>query len=138
MARRDYLFMETDSHSVQEGQRRGMQAEIASMDGNRLLNTNMDDLVAYFADKYGIEAPELLEDQMSADQHEAQRDVSGDPNRMAYFRGDRGPVMVTGTTVWPARRNGSRSETAPESVCEMDSVEMRPGSEAGAGPFMNR
>jgi hypothetical protein len=99
MERRDYLFMETDSHSVQEGQRRGMQAEIASMDGNRLLNTNVDDLVAYFADKYGIEAPELLEDQMSADQHEAQRDVSGDPNRMAYFLGDRGPVVVTGTEI---------------------------------------
>jgi hypothetical protein len=99
MARREYLFTQADSHSVQENQRRGMQGEIASMDGNRLLNTNTDDLVAYFAEKYAIEVPELLEDQMSVDQREAQRDVSGDPRRMAYYMGDRGPVTVTGTEI---------------------------------------
>lgn len=99
MARGDYLFMQVDSFSVQEHRCLGMQSEVASMDGNRLLNTNVDDLVAYFAEKYGIEVPELLEDQMSADQREAQRDVSGDPRRMAYYMGDRGPVMVTGTEI---------------------------------------
>ena len=99
MARRDYLLIETDSFSVQENQRRVMQAEIASMDGNRLLNTNIDDLVAYFAGKFGIEVPSLLEDEMTVDQREAQRDVSGDPRRMAYHLGRGGPVMVTGTEI---------------------------------------
>jgi len=99
MARGDYLFVETDSFAVQEGQRKGMQSEIGSMEGNRLLNTNVDDLVTYFSEKFAIDVPDLLEDKMSVDQREAQRDVSGDPRRMAYHLGQGGPVMVSGTEI---------------------------------------
>ena len=100
MARGDYLFMEADAFSVQDSQRKGMQAEIAAMDGARLLNTNVDDLVSYFAEKFGIEVPTLLEDDMSLDQREAQRDVSGDPMRLAYHLGRGGPVMVAGAEIF--------------------------------------
>jgi hypothetical protein len=41
----DLLFVEADSFSVQDHQRKAVEAEIADMDGNRLLNTNVDDLV---------------------------------------------------------------------------------------------
>jgi hypothetical protein len=100
MARGDYLFVESDSFTVQDHQRRAMQAEVASMDGNRLLNTNIDDLASYFADKFGVEVPELLEAEKNVDQREAQRDVSGDPNRVFFYGHDRGgPFMMTGTEI---------------------------------------
>jgi hypothetical protein len=94
----DLLFVEADSFSVQDHQRKSVEAEIANMDGNRLLNTNVDDLVGYVVEKYRIDVPELDEANMSVDQRESRQDVSGDPRRMAYFVND-GPVHVTGTEV---------------------------------------
>ncbi len=76
-----------------------MQSEIAGMDANRLLNTNADDLVSYFAKKYGIEMPELIDGEMVVDQREAQRDVSGDPMRRFFYDRHQGPIMVTGTEI---------------------------------------
>lgn len=84
MADNNYLFSDVDSFRVQGDRRSAMRDEIASINGNRLLNTNVDDLVDYFAEKFGIEVPELLEDKMLIDQQEAQWDVSGDPLRLAY------------------------------------------------------
>ena len=69
------------------------------MDGNRLLNTNVDNLVSYVVDKFRIDVPELDEANMTVDQREEQRDVSGDPRRMAYYMDRGGPVHVTGTEV---------------------------------------
>jgi hypothetical protein len=99
MASDDLLFFKVESFTVLEHQRKEAEAEIAGMDGDRLLNTNVDDLVAYFVERYRIDVPELDEGNMSVDQQEARRDVSGDPRRFAYY-GDRGgPVYVTGTEV---------------------------------------
>jgi hypothetical protein len=97
--RGDHLFFQADSFAVQEHQRTEMEAGITSMDGNRLLNTNVDDLVSYFAENHRIDVPLLDEVNMSVDQREARRDVSGDSSRMAYFTGQ-GPVHVTGTEVF--------------------------------------
>jgi hypothetical protein len=55
----DLLFVEADSFTVQDHQRKGVEAEIGNMDGNRLLNTNVDDLLAYVVEKYRIDVPEL-------------------------------------------------------------------------------
>ena len=94
----DYLFAEGTAHAVQEHQRHHFEAEIAQIDCNRLLNSNIDELVEYFVEKYNVEVPELDEAGMQADQREMQRDVSGDPNRFAYFnRG--GPLYATGTEI---------------------------------------
>src|SRR5271166_398248 len=93
-----YLFNQFDAHAVQQSQRESLRQEIASYDGTRLLNTNVDDLVSYFVEKYRVDVPTLLEGEISADHQEAQRDVSGDPRRIAYHLG-RGPVYVTGTEI---------------------------------------
>jgi hypothetical protein len=85
MSSNDYLFRGIDSFSVQQQRTEKMQSEIAGMDANRLLNMNVDGLVGYLSEKYGIEVPELLEDEMVADQREAQRDVSGDPTRRFFL-----------------------------------------------------
>ena len=99
MRSNNYLFRGIDSFSVQQQQTESMRSEIASMDANRLLNTNVDDLVGYLSNKYGIEVPELLEDEMLVDQREAQRDVSGDPMRRFFYDSHHGPIMVTGTEI---------------------------------------
>ena len=95
----DLLFYKADVHAVQEHQRRAVETEIAEMDGNRLLNTNVEDLVSYIADKYRIDVPVLDEGNMTADHQESKRDVSGDPRRFAYHMGEGRPVYVTGTEV---------------------------------------
>jgi hypothetical protein len=95
----DYLFAQGDAHAVQQHQLHHFNAEIAQIDSNRLLNTNLDALVDYFVEKYRVEVPELDESGMQADQHEAQRDVSDDPYRLANIMGRTGPLYVTGTEV---------------------------------------
>jgi hypothetical protein len=99
MRSNDYLFRGVDAFSVQRQQTERMTSEIASMDANRLLNTNVDDFVGYLAEKYGIEVPELIEAEMVVDQSEAQRDVSGDPMRRFFYDRHQGPIMATGTEI---------------------------------------
>jgi hypothetical protein len=99
MRNREYLFSQVDTFTVQQSRRQQMQAEIASFDPNRLLNTNVDDLVTYFTEKYRVEVPDLLEHEMLVDQREAQRDVSGDPMRRFFYDTHSGPIMVTGAEI---------------------------------------
>ena len=96
---RAYLFSRVDAFSVQQTRRQKMQADIAQFDGDRLLNTNVDDLVEYFVSTYRLEVPELQEDGMEIDQREAQRDVSSDPQRRFFFDVHRGPILVTGVQI---------------------------------------
>lgn len=95
MRRDDLLFCGTDAFTVQQQQQETALAEIAAFDANRLLNSNVDDLVAYYAEKYRIGVPELDEARMAADQQEARRDVSNDPQRLGFYM-ERGPVYAIG------------------------------------------
>lgn len=97
MSRDDYLFMEYDLRRVVEGQEKAMNDDIDSVEGNRLLNTNLDELVVYFKDKYQLQAPQLLEDKISVDQNESKIDVSRDPNRFIFDRDE--PFYITGTKI---------------------------------------
>ena len=95
--RDDYLFCRTDWFSVEESQKRSLQSEIDAIDGNRLLNTSIDDLCDFFEEKFRIDVPELHEDQIVADQQETQIDVSQDP--MRYIRDRSRPFHVAGTLI---------------------------------------
>lgn len=94
---RNYLFSEYDMFPLLEGQEKAVFAEVASIGGNRLLNTSIDDLCAYFVKKYRLHPPVLLEDQAVADHEEKKIDVSRDPNR--FIRDPSRPVYVDGTRV---------------------------------------
>ena len=59
MRDREYLFSKVDWFSVEEHQKQQMRKEVDSVDGNRLLNTAVDDLARYFEDKFKIEVPAL-------------------------------------------------------------------------------
>src|SRR5882762_8625260 len=99
MSREDYLFSQGDSFAVVQHKKATVENEIAGIEPNRLLNSNVDDLVNYIVEKLRVDIPVLDEDNMSVEQHEATRDVSGDPSRMAYHLGNRAPVNVVGTEV---------------------------------------
>lgn len=97
MRDRNYLFNKVDWHSVDQHQRKELAKEIDSINGDRLLNSSVDDLCDYFEKKYRIEVPVLRLENIIADQRETKIDVSGDPRR--YFSNPRQPFYVNGTTV---------------------------------------
>lgn len=97
MRDRNYLFNNVDWHSIDQHQRQELAKEIGSINGDRLLNTSLDDLCDYFEKKYKIEVPTLKLDDIVADQRETKIDVSGDPRR--YFSNSGQPFYVNGTTV---------------------------------------
>ena len=91
------LFSEYDMFGVLEEHKQAVRGEAASIDGNQLLNTSVDDLCAYFVKKYQLHPPILLEDEAVAIQEETQIDVSKDPHR--YIRDPSRPFYVDGTRV---------------------------------------
>lgn len=97
MAIDDYLFTGPDWHAVDRHQCEQMRAEIERIDPDRLLNSSVDDLSQFFADKFKIDVPELDIDNIIVDQREKQIDVSHDPMRMIMDRGR--PFYVTGSEV---------------------------------------
>jgi hypothetical protein len=92
-----YLFAGPDWFAVDRHQHQEMHKEIESVDGDRLLNTSIDDLARYFENKFRIDVPVLLTEEVVVDQRETQIDVSRDPMRMIMDRSR--PFYVTGTEV---------------------------------------
>ena len=94
---RNYLFGNTDSFSVRENQRQEMLNEISNYNSDKLLNTSVEDLCAYFEEKYKVDVPTLFEDQIVADQKSTKIDVSRDSSRIIHNRNQ--PFYVEGTQV---------------------------------------
>lgn len=97
MRDREYLFTNASWHDVERHQLQEMQKAIAALDSNRLLNTSVEDLVLYFEQKFQIEIPTLLTEEIVVDQREKQIDVSRDHNRMIYDRSR--PFHIAGTEI---------------------------------------
>ncbi len=91
------LFSNHDLRKVLQHQEMELFREIDEIDGNRLLNTNVEDLCDYFEQKYKIEVPQLREDEITVDQHETDVDVSQDPRR--FIRDRSKPFYIKGTKV---------------------------------------
>lgn len=97
MAREDCLFRGPDWQSVERHQRQQMAADIEGVDADRLLNSSVEDLAAYFAEKFEIDVPTLDIGNLVVDQREKQIDVSGEPMRLIRDRSR--PFYITGTEV---------------------------------------
>ncbi len=93
----EYLFSKVDWSSVDRHQRQRLLEEIGALDGDRLLNSSIDDLCDYFEKKYRVDVPVLRLDEIVADQHETRVDVSQDPGR--FIRNRSSPFYLPGTTV---------------------------------------
>lgn len=92
-----YLFSDADWFSVERNQLQKMVQEIAAVNGDRLLNTAVDDLARYFESKFNVEVPALLTEEIVVDQRETKIDVRNDPRRWVDDRSR--PVYVPGTEV---------------------------------------
>ncbi len=93
----EQLFSHRDLSDVLEDRQRRMYAEIDNIDGNRLLNTSVDDLCDYFVSEYTVQTPELQEGNISMDQGEADVDLRRNPN---YHVPDQSrPALVKGTGI---------------------------------------
>jgi hypothetical protein len=97
MRDREYLFSNVSWHAVERHQLQDLQKAVAALDGNRLLNTAVEDLVAYFVEKFHVEIPTLLTEEISVDQRETQIDLSRDPNGMVYDWSR--PLPIAGTEI---------------------------------------
>ena len=64
------LFGGASVYQVTQQQRDRMRVEIEGYDGDRLLNTSPNDLAEYFAQKYNLDPPHIVEDRISVDQRE--------------------------------------------------------------------
>jgi hypothetical protein len=97
MKENNYLFSNVEWFSVDHNQRKCITDEIANLDGDRLLNTSVDDLCNYFEKNYRIDVLVLRRDEIIADQRETQIDVSGDYRRFTRDRDQ--PFFIPGTAI---------------------------------------
>lgn len=95
--RDEVLFSQHSLDDVLRAQEQTMFKEIDSIEGNRLLNTSVDDLCDYFEQRFKIEAPKLREDEITVDQNEVQVDVRHDRRRDIFDRSR--PFYLKGTSV---------------------------------------
>lgn len=92
-----YLFSDADWFSVERNQLQKMSEEIAAVNGDRLLNTAVDDLAKFFESKFQVEVPALVTEEIVVDQREAKIDVRHDPRR--WIDDQSRAVYVPGTEV---------------------------------------
>jgi hypothetical protein len=93
----DHLFSGPHWFDVDRHQREELKKEVGEIDGDRLLNTSVEDLVKYLAGKYQITVPALVEDEIVVEQHDTQIDVSRDSMRIIHDRSR--PFHVKGTEI---------------------------------------
>jgi len=91
------LFGKYELRLEMENQDKEMSSEISKIDGNRLLNTSIEDLCDYFEGKYLISVPQIIEDKIQVDHKEIQVDVSQDRNRFFVDRSQ--SYYISGTNV---------------------------------------
>lgn len=93
----DPLFVGPHWSDIEESIRTSMERYIDQIDGNRLLNTSVDDLCDHIDEKYRIDVPILHEDQIVVDHQETPIDVSRDFDRSIVDRTH--PFHVAGTLI---------------------------------------
>lgn len=72
----EHLFNDGDLHASLQDRLEKLKQAVERYDGNRLLNTPVEDLVAYFQEEFRIQRVELRENEIAADQAETTVDVS--------------------------------------------------------------
>lgn len=97
MAHADYLFNMHSWNLVDARQRQQLAIEIEKIEPDRLLNTSVEDLAHYFAEKFKIDVPVLDENNLVVDQREKQIDISRDLMRDIIDRSR--PFYITGSEI---------------------------------------
>ncbi len=118
MGSNEYLFSKVDWFSVDQNQRKRLADEVATIDGDRLLNTAVDDLCDYFERKYRIEVPSLQRDEIIADQHETKIDTMNPPRGLVQ----QGVLIlrIEGTDLSPDRVRSEINATLADIEIHLD------------------
>lgn len=95
--RSGHLFSDAQLRDVIAERAKAIATEISSLKPDYILNANLDDLCAYFEEKYHYQAPCLRIDDVSFEQEEADVDVSRDFNRAIFDRTQ--PSYIKGTRI---------------------------------------
>lgn len=126
------LFAELEWFRVADGQKAAMKQEVLALTEQRVLSGSVDDLSDYLVDKYGIEVPDLKEDEIAVDQRDSQIDVSHDRTRMIWDRSR--PFYVSGTMIEasvPFTGEAGAFQIRPTTFTSMP-----PYAEVGAGELL--
>ncbi len=91
------LFNQVDWYSFQRKRKEDIAYEIQGIEGDRLLNTSVEDLCDYLEEKYRFDVAALHKEHIEADSREEQIDVSQDPRRHIMDRSRR--FYITGTCI---------------------------------------
>ena len=83
--RDDFLFSKYDLSDVLRATEKKIFEEIDAIEGNRLLNTSVDDLCDYFEKKYKGEVPQLKENEITVDQQEVKRPPYAAGTAVTFF-----------------------------------------------------
>lgn len=92
----DLLFSEYEILGLPQVTEQKMIEAIDTIDGNKLLNTSVDDWCDYLEQEYVIHVPVIKDSEITVDQNEAKIDVSHDPRR---FIPSGQSFYVTGTKI---------------------------------------
>ena len=91
------LFSDYSWYEIEQRLHGNLKSEINSWDGNRLLDTSVDDLCRDLVKRYRVDIPVINRDEIKKDYEDYQVDVSGDPE---YATDDQaGPVYVQGVRI---------------------------------------
>jgi len=95
--RQPHLFNEVEWHTRSRRIQMALSEEVTQLDGNRLLNTSVEDLCEYFEKKYHFDVPIIQEDEIVADQRETKIDVSQERQRDIRDRSK--PFLIDGAEI---------------------------------------
>jgi hypothetical protein len=129
-----FLFVTYDLGQSLQNTQQKMRQEIESLDDKRLLNTPVNDLVTYFAERHRIEPITLHRHQWYADSKEVRVDVRYDPlrwiddkSRPALVAGERTEVRIPfeGEPELFYSRSNTFSTNPPRAVVEGNELILR-------------
>lgn len=107
MSEGELLFVKHDSLAAQANQPRVLVEAIETHDPNAILTANIDDLVGHFVDKFRIDVPRLIEDDITLAPEDTRFDARRDSNRIVFDPSR--PVWIPGTRLtWHVPYEGER------------------------------
>lgn len=91
------LFSMVDWCYVKRDYEMRLAQEVATIEGNRILNMAVPDICKYLEDKYHVNIPVIRENEITVNREEVQIDVSQD--KLYRLRNPSGPFTVLGTAI---------------------------------------
>lgn len=122
----DLLFFgQVDSHDVRQHQHQELKKDVDQYSSQKLLGSNPEELAAYFSDKYSVSVPQLLTDEMTASQDEAQIGINWEAVTSPHL--DNALSSLNGGYIneWRCLKFGSRQQAGSAAETQVQAVSTR-------------